>query len=71
MHRYYAVVAIMQALHLIGYALRDEESGHYEFLAFAESAERAGIYNLLQQLVTSPRVEAYRPLAKWMLAKMK
>lgn len=55
----------------MGYALRDEESGHYEFLAFAESAARAGLLALLQQLAASPRVDAHRQLARWLLHKMK
>ncbi|XP_047516018.1 E3 ubiquitin-protein ligase UBR1 isoform X1 [Pieris napi] len=62
---------VHKALHLIGYALRDEESGHYEFLAFAESAARAGIVDLLQKLAVSPRVDAHRALANWLLAKIR
>ncbi|XP_045504697.1 E3 ubiquitin-protein ligase UBR1 isoform X2 [Colias croceus] len=62
---------VHKALHLIGYALRDEESGHYEFLAFAESAARAGLVELLQKLATSPRVDAHRALANWLLAKIR
>ncbi|CAK1542493.1 unnamed protein product [Leptosia nina] len=62
---------VHKALHLIGYALRDEESGHYEFLAFAESAARAGLLELLQELSHSPRVDAHRALATWLLAKMR
>ncbi|XP_032523092.1 E3 ubiquitin-protein ligase UBR1 isoform X1 [Danaus plexippus] len=62
---------VHKALHLIGYALRDEESSHYEFLAFAESAARSGLLALLQRLAASPRVDAHRPLAKWLLNKMK
>ncbi|XP_028170096.1 E3 ubiquitin-protein ligase UBR1 [Ostrinia furnacalis] len=62
---------VHKALHLIGYALRDEESGHYEFLAFAESAARCGLVALLQRLAASPRVDAHKQLAKWVLAKMR
>ncbi|XP_045778692.1 E3 ubiquitin-protein ligase UBR1 isoform X1 [Maniola jurtina] len=62
---------VHKALHLIGYALRDEESGHYEFLAFAESAARSGLLTLLQRLSVSPRVDAHRALAKWLLNKMR
>lgn len=55
----------------MGYALRDEESGHYEFVAFAESATRAGLHTLLQKLATSARVDAHRPLLQWTLHKMR
>ncbi|CAB3225335.1 unnamed protein product [Arctia plantaginis] len=69
--RSFSETQVHKALHLMGYALRDEESGHYEFLAFAESAARGGLMGLLQKLTTSPRVDAHRQLAKWVLAKMK
>nr|XP_049697372.1 E3 ubiquitin-protein ligase UBR1 isoform X4 [Helicoverpa armigera] len=69
--RSFSETQVHKALHLMGYALRDEESGHYEFLQFAESAARAGLLQLLQKLVTSPRVDAHRQLARWVLNKMK
>ncbi|XP_047998255.1 LOW QUALITY PROTEIN: E3 ubiquitin-protein ligase UBR1 [Leguminivora glycinivorella] len=69
--RSFSETQVHKALHLMGYALRDEESGHYEFLAFAESAQRNGLLVLLQRLVVSPRVDAHRPLAKWLLHKCK
>lgn len=69
--RSFSETQVHKALHLMGYALRDEESGHYEFLAFAESAERAGLVSLLQKLATSPRVDAHRHLAKWVLTKIR
>ncbi|XP_052749909.1 E3 ubiquitin-protein ligase UBR1 isoform X2 [Galleria mellonella] len=69
--RSFSETQVHKALHLMGYAVRDEESGDYEFLAFAESAERSGLLALLQQLAASPRVDAHRHLAKWLLAKMK
>ncbi|XP_041969901.1 E3 ubiquitin-protein ligase UBR1 isoform X2 [Aricia agestis] len=69
--RCFSETQVHKALHLIGYALRDEESGHYEFLAFAERAERCGLYALLQRLASSPRVDAHRPLLKWLLTKMR
>ncbi|CAH2087795.1 unnamed protein product [Euphydryas editha] len=62
---------VHKALHLIGYALRDEESGHYEFLAFAESAARSGLLALLQRLAASPRVDAHRALARWLLRRVR
>ncbi|XP_037303445.1 E3 ubiquitin-protein ligase UBR1 isoform X2 [Manduca sexta] len=69
--RSFSETQVHKALHLMGYAVRDEESGHYEFLAFAESAARAGLVTLLQQLIASPRVDAHRPLAKWVLHRIK
>ncbi|XP_075982328.1 ubr1 ubiquitin ligase isoform X2 [Anticarsia gemmatalis] len=69
--RSFSETQVHKALHLIGYALRDEESGHYEFLAFAESAARAGLLALLHKLAASPRVEAHRHLLRWVLHKMK
>ncbi|XP_026318050.1 E3 ubiquitin-protein ligase UBR1 [Hyposmocoma kahamanoa] len=69
--RSFSETQVHKALHLIGYALRDEESGHYEFLAFAESAARCGLLTLLQKQVNNIRVDAHRPLTKWLLNKMK
>ncbi|CAG5053999.1 unnamed protein product [Parnassius apollo] len=69
--RSFSETQVHKALHLIGYAIRDEESGHYEFLAFAESAQRSGLLALLQKLTTCPRVDAHIPLAKWLLARIK
>ncbi|CAH0663514.1 unnamed protein product [Chilo suppressalis] len=69
--RSFSETQVHKALHLIGYALRDEESGHYEFLAFAESAARSGLLTLLQKLANSPRVDAHKQLAKWTVAKMR
>ncbi|CAG9128752.1 unnamed protein product [Plutella xylostella] len=67
----FAETHVHKALHLMGYALRDEESGHYSFVSFAETAARAGLLPLLQQLASSPRVEAHRPLAHWLLNKIR
>ncbi|XP_037871161.1 E3 ubiquitin-protein ligase UBR1 isoform X2 [Bombyx mori] len=69
--RAFSETQVHKALHLMGYAIRDEESGHYEFLAFAESANRCGLVALLQKLVASPRVDAHRHLAKWVLTRIK
>ncbi|XP_068622953.1 E3 ubiquitin-protein ligase UBR1 [Battus philenor] len=69
--RAFSETQVHKALHLIGYAVRDEESGHYEFLAFAESAQRSGLLTLLQRLCTCARVEPHLPLARWLLARIK
>ncbi|KAJ2945313.1 hypothetical protein O0L34_g9400 [Tuta absoluta] len=69
--RSFSETQVHKALHLIGYALRDEESGHYEFLAFSGRAARCGLMTILQKLANSARVDAHRPLAKWLFAKCK
>lgn len=69
--RCFSETQVHKVLHLIGYALRDEESGHYEFVAFSEAAHRVGIHRTLTLLSTSARVEAHRPLLKWVLSKMR
>ncbi|XP_022823526.1 E3 ubiquitin-protein ligase UBR1 isoform X2 [Spodoptera litura] len=69
--RTFSETQVHKALHLIGYALRDEESGHYEFVQFAEGAARTGLVALLQQLTVSPRLEAHRELARWVYQKIR
>ncbi|XP_049878281.1 E3 ubiquitin-protein ligase UBR1 isoform X3 [Pectinophora gossypiella] len=67
--RSFSETQVHKALHLIGYALRDEESGHYEFLAFSSRAARCGLLAQLQKIAASVRVDAHRPLARWLIAK--
>ncbi|XP_050551881.1 E3 ubiquitin-protein ligase UBR1 isoform X3 [Spodoptera frugiperda] len=69
--RSFSETQVHKALHLIGYALRDEESGHYEFVQFAEGAARTGLAALLQQLAASPRLDAHRDLARWLHHKIR
>ncbi|XP_024945572.1 E3 ubiquitin-protein ligase UBR2 isoform X2 [Cephus cinctus] len=62
---------VHKILHLIGYALQEEESGHYPFLAFTKKASKWKIYNQLEDLWNSPRVEAHKDLLTWVLEKYK
>lgn len=58
-----------KVLHLIGYALQEQESGYYPFLAFPERAAKWKIYKLLEKLSNNPRMEAHKDLLTWVLAK--
>lgn len=58
-------------LHLIGYALREEEKQQSSSFTFTERAESYGIEAALDDLRRSPRVEAYKDLALWTLNKFK
>ncbi|KAG7206391.1 hypothetical protein KM043_003754 [Ampulex compressa] len=58
-------------LHLIGYALQEQESGYYPFLAFTDRAEKWQMYKLLKELSSSPRIEAHKDLLTWVLEKYK
>ncbi|XP_032673468.1 E3 ubiquitin-protein ligase UBR2 [Odontomachus brunneus] len=60
---------VHKILHLIGYALQEQESGHYPFLAFPERAAKWNIYKLLEDLSNSQRIDAHKDLLKWTLAK--
>lgn len=45
-----------QILHLIGYALQEEESQNYAFLTFLERSTKWNILSLMEELLSSPRV---------------
>lgn len=45
-----------QVLHLIGYAVQEQESGAYEFFTFHERATKWDILPLMEELISSPRV---------------
>lgn len=60
-----------KVLHLIGYALQEEESRRYPILLFTERAAKWKFVELLEELSTSPRVEAHKDLLTWTLAKFK
>lgn len=60
-----------KVLHLIGYALHEEEKQQSPSFSFTERAESYGIEAALEDLRRSPRVEAYRDLALWTLNKFK
>lgn len=60
---------VHRVLHLIGYALLEEQRGDCPFFRFTERADRCGIEQLLESLSTSPRVEAHKDLFAWTLNK--
>ncbi|KYQ49453.1 E3 ubiquitin-protein ligase UBR2 [Trachymyrmex zeteki] len=60
---------VHKVLYLIGYALQEQESGCYPFLAFSERATKWKIYKLLENLTSSPRMDAHKDLLTWVLAK--
>lgn len=60
-----------KVLHLIGYALHEEEKQQSTSFNFTERAEAHGIEASLEELKRSPRVEAYKDLAIWTLNKFR
>ncbi|XP_074111177.1 ubr1 ubiquitin ligase [Cotesia typhae] len=60
---------IHKIIHLIGYALQEQMSGYYPFLNFTERAAKKNIFNLLEELLTSPRIDAHKDLLTWALEK--
>lgn len=62
---------IHKILHLIGYALQEQESGYYPFMNFTECAAKFKIFDVLQELSGSSRIEAHKDLLKWTLDKYK
>ncbi|XP_058788603.1 E3 ubiquitin-protein ligase UBR2 [Phymastichus coffea] len=62
---------VHKILHLIGYALQEQESGYYPFLAFTDRATKLDIYKLLEQMQSSPRIESHKDLLIWVLDKFR
>lgn len=62
---------LQKVLHLIGYALQEEESKEYPYLMFAEKSMKWNIEKLLEDLLPSARVEAHRDMLTWTLNKFK
>lgn len=60
-----------KVLHLIGYALQEEESKHYPFFKFIDNASKFKIYDLLQEALNCPRVDAHKGLLMWTINKYK
>jgi len=58
-----------KVLHLIGYALHEEEKQQSSSFTFTERSEAYGIEVALEGLKRSARVEAYKDLAIWTLNK--
>lgn len=63
---------VHKVLHLIGYALQEQESGNYsQILDFTTKATKWKIFKLLEDLTTSPRIDAHKDLLTWVLCKYK
>lgn len=62
---------MFQILHLIGYAIQEEDSGNYAFLTFLERSSRWNILTLMEELLSSPRVESQRDFLVWTIKKYK
>uniref|UniRef100_A0A182PI15 E3 ubiquitin-protein ligase n=1 Tax=Anopheles epiroticus TaxID=199890 RepID=A0A182PI15_9DIPT len=62
---------LQRVLHLIGYAMQEEESGHYPNLSFYERSQTIGLLSLLDELSRSPRVESLRDLLRWVIQRYK
>ncbi|KZC07599.1 E3 ubiquitin-protein ligase UBR2 [Dufourea novaeangliae] len=69
MARSFSEPQVHKVLHLIGYALQEQESGYYPFLAFPARAAKWNIFKLLEDLRNSPRIEAHKDLLTWVLLK--
>ncbi|XP_055625385.1 E3 ubiquitin-protein ligase UBR1 [Toxorhynchites rutilus septentrionalis] len=62
---------VQRVLHLIGYAIQEEESGHYPFLKFIERSNKMNLLPMLEELVNNARVESQRDLLLWVIQKYK
>lgn len=60
---------VHKIIHIIGYALQEQMSGNYPFLIFTERSSKYKIYKILEELSTSPRIEAHKDLVTWVLGK--
>lgn len=62
---------VQKTLHLIGYAIQEEDSGHYPFLKFIERSNKMNLLSMLEELVNNARVESQRDLLLWVIQKYK
>lgn len=62
---------VQKTLHLVGYAIQEEESGHYPFLKFIERSNKMNLLPILEELVNNARVESQRDLLLWTIQKYK
>ncbi|PSN37650.1 E3 ubiquitin-protein ligase UBR2 [Blattella germanica] len=67
--RSFSEAQLHKVLHLIGYALQEEEKQYCQFLLFTERAEKWGLERLIEELCSSVRVEAHKDLLAWTLSK--
>lgn len=63
--RHFSESHLQKVVHLIGYALHEEESGAYEFFRFVQKAADRRLLQMLEELVNSARVEVHRDLLLW------
>lgn len=69
--RSFSEAQLHKILHLIGYALQEEESQNYSFMNFTGRAEKYKLEFYLEELSSSQRVEAHKDLILWTLKKYK
>ncbi|KAJ8942266.1 hypothetical protein NQ318_008010 [Aromia moschata] len=69
--RSYSESQLHKILHLIGYALLEEESKNYPFFKFIENSSKFKICSLMEELLKSPRVDAHKGLLRWTINKYK
>lgn len=67
--RSYSEPQVHKILHLIGYALQEQESGNYAFLNFTSRATKWNILKYLEELSSSPRIDSHADLLTWVLGK--
>uniref|UniRef100_A0A1B6DEC1 E3 ubiquitin-protein ligase n=1 Tax=Clastoptera arizonana TaxID=38151 RepID=A0A1B6DEC1_9HEMI len=69
--RSFSEAQLHKVLHLIGYALHEEERQQCQFLLFTERALKWKLDQLIEELCTSPRVKAHKDLLTWTLTKFR
>lgn len=69
--RSFSELQLHKVLHLIGYALQEEESNNYPFFKFIENSSKFKLFSYIEELITSPRVESHKGLLRWTLNKYK
>lgn len=67
--RSFSEAQLHKVLHLIGYALHEEEQRHCQYMVFIERADKFHLENLIEELCSSARVEAHKDLLQWTLNK--
>ncbi|KAG5890458.1 hypothetical protein JTB14_031270 [Gonioctena quinquepunctata] len=61
-----------KVLHLIGFALLEEESKNYPFFKFIENSSKYKLFSLMEELLSrSARVDSHKSLLRWTLNKYK
>ncbi|KAK9886902.1 hypothetical protein WA026_019159 [Henosepilachna vigintioctopunctata] len=69
--RSYSELQLHKILHLIGYALQEEQTNFYPFFKFVENSNKFKILQLLESLLTCPRVDAHKDLLRWTINEYK